>query len=80
MRLIALAQNNMPYNAQSIENNNPIPPLAQFDLNNKQNNSYNSQMNNNLTTIIIIFMKYQIKKNHFSKIYLITKKNQIVKE
>ena len=47
----------MPYNAQSIENNNPIPPLAQFDLNNKQNNnnfnnnkqnnSYNSQMNNN---------------------------------
>jgi hypothetical protein len=47
MRLIALAQNNMPYNAQSIEMNNPIPPLAQFSFNNPNiNNQSNNKQNN----------------------------------
>ena len=32
LRLIALAQNNMPYNAQSIILNRPIPPLPNFNL------------------------------------------------
>ena len=32
LRLIALAQNNMPYNAQSIVLNRPIPPLPNFNL------------------------------------------------
>ena len=40
MRLIALAQNNMPFTAQSIEMNNPIPPLPFFDLNKNQNISF----------------------------------------
>ena len=54
LRLIALAQNNMPFTAQSIEMNNPIPPLANFDMtnlqnevNNKMNNMNNNQQNNN---------------------------------
>ena len=47
MRLIALAQNNMPYTAQSIEMNNPIPPLAQFNLNNLNNNNQNNNNQNN---------------------------------
>ena len=32
LRLIALAQNNMPYNAQAIILNKPIPPLPNFNL------------------------------------------------
>ena len=32
LRLIALAQNNMPYNAQAIITNNPLPPLPNFNL------------------------------------------------
>ena len=32
LRLIALAQNNMPFNAQAIILNTPIPPLPNFDL------------------------------------------------
>ena len=32
LRLIALAQNNMPYNAQAIILNRPIPPLPNFNL------------------------------------------------
>ena len=34
LRLIALAQNNMPFSPQNIEMNNPIPPLPNFNLNN----------------------------------------------
>ena len=33
LRLIALAQNNMPFSAENIDRNNPIPPLPQFNLN-----------------------------------------------
>ena len=47
MRLIALAQNNMPYSANNIETNNPIPPLPNFDLNNNNNQNNNNQINNN---------------------------------
>ena len=49
LRLIALAQNNMPFNEQSIEMNNPIPPLPNFDLNSNPNNNQNNfnQNNNN---------------------------------
>ena len=47
LRLIALAQNNMPFTAQSIEKNNPIPPLPNFDLNNFNPNNSNIQSNNN---------------------------------
>ena len=32
LRLIALAQNNMPYTSQNIELNRPIPPLPNFNL------------------------------------------------
>jgi len=32
LRLIALAQNNMPYNAQAIITNKPLPPLPNFNL------------------------------------------------
>ena len=32
LRLIALAQNNMPYNAQAIITNRPLPPLPNFNL------------------------------------------------
>ena len=32
LRLIALAQNNLPYTVEAIENNNPIPPLPNFGL------------------------------------------------
>ena len=47
MRLIALAQNNMPFSAQNIEMNSPIPPLPNFNFNNNnQNNNDNNQSNN----------------------------------
>ena len=35
LRLIALAQNNMPFSEENIERNSPIPPLPQFNLNMK---------------------------------------------
>jgi len=47
LRLIALAQNNMPFSPQNIEMNNPIPPLPNFNLNNNQNNNNNNNFNNN---------------------------------
>ena len=34
LRLIALAQNNMPISAEVIDMNNPVPPLPKFNLNN----------------------------------------------
>ena len=48
LRLIALAQNNMPYSAENIIRNNPIPNLPAFNLNNNnmnQNNNNNNQNN-----------------------------------
>ena len=62
MRLIALAQNNMPFTAQSIEMNNPIPPLPFFDLNNNQNNNNNNQ-NNNQNNINNNQNPYEISEN-----------------
>jgi hypothetical protein len=35
LRLVALAQNNFPVNAESIRNNYPLPPLPTFDLKKK---------------------------------------------
>lgn len=52
LRLIALAQNNLPYNAENIENNYPIPPLPSFNLNKnipqtqKNDNAFQLQENN----------------------------------
>ena len=55
LRLIALAQNNMPYSEEIIGMNNPIPPLPVFDLNqnNNQNqfNNYNNNQGNNTNNI-----------------------------
>jgi hypothetical protein len=48
LRLIALAQNNMPISAEVIDMNNPVPPLPKFNLNNNnmnQNNNNNNQNN-----------------------------------
>ena len=42
MRLIALAQNNMPFSAEYIERNNPIQPLPQFNINLNMNNNNNN--------------------------------------
>ena len=42
MRLIALAQNNMPFSAENIERNNPIQPLHQFNINLNMNNNNNN--------------------------------------
>ena len=75
MRLIALAQNNMPYNAQSIEMNNPIPPLAQFsfnnpNINNQSNNKQNNQnfnFNNNQNIYEISEEEKLFLKNIFDK-------------
>ena len=46
LRLIALAQNNMPISSESIERNNPIPPLPQFNLNSNNNMNQNNNQNN----------------------------------
>ena len=46
LRLIALAQNNMPISAESIQRNNPIPPLPQFNLNNNNNQNNFGNRNN----------------------------------
>ena len=65
LRLIALAQNNMPFTAQNIEMNNPIPPLPNFDLNNNniQNNNNNIQNNNNQNN----FNQNNFNQNNFSQ-------------
>ena len=50
LRLIALAQNNMPFSAQNIEMNSPIPPLPNLVMNNNNNqgnNNFNNNQNNN---------------------------------
>ena len=47
MRLIALAQNNMPFSAENIERNNPIPPLPQFNINMNNNMNQNNNQNQN---------------------------------
>ena len=46
LRLIALAQNNMPFSAENIDRNNPIPPLPVFNLNNNNNMNQNNNQNN----------------------------------
>ena len=50
LRLIALAQNNMPFSAEVIDRNNPIPPLPNFNLNNNmnQNNNQSNYANRNI--------------------------------
>ena len=49
LRLIALAQNNMPFSAENIERNSPIPPLPSFNINinNNQNNYANRNTQDN---------------------------------
>ena len=46
LRLIALAQNNMPFSAENIIRNNPIPNLPVFNLNNNNNMNQNNNQNN----------------------------------
>ena len=46
LRLIALAQNNMPISAEVIDMNNPVPPLPKFNLNNNNMNQNNNNQNN----------------------------------
>ena len=80
MRLIALAQNNMPFTAQSIEMNNPIPPLPCFDLNNNQNNSNQNQnninQNNNIQNNNIQNNNNQNQNNN-KDIYEISEKEKV---
>ena len=47
LRLIALAQNNLPFTKKEIENNSPIPPLPSFATFN-HNNSINYNRDNNV--------------------------------
>ena len=47
LRLIALAQNNLPFTKKEIENNSPIPPLPSF-ANFNHNNSINYNRDNNV--------------------------------
>ena len=46
LRLIALAQNNMPFSAENIDRNDPIPPLPTFNINNNNMNQNNNTQNN----------------------------------
>ena len=46
MRLIALAQNNMPFSAENIEWNNPISLLHKFNINMDNNMNQNNNQNN----------------------------------
>ena len=71
LRLIALAQNNMPFTEQSIEKNNPIPPLPNFDLNrNPNNNQNNFNQNNNNNN------QYNFNQNNNQDIYEIPDKEK----
>ena len=46
LRLIALAQNNIPFSAENIKKNEPLPPyLPQFNLNKNNNMNPNNQIN-----------------------------------
>ena len=74
MRLIALAQNNMPFTAQSIEMNNPIPPLPFFDLNKNQNN--NNQNQNNINQNNNIQNNNNQNQNNNKDIYEISEKEK----
>ena len=47
LRLIALAQNNMPFSAENIDRNDPIPPLPTFNINNNNNMNQNNNTQNN---------------------------------
>ena len=52
LRLIALAQNNMPYSAENIIRNNPIPNLPAFNLNNNNMNQNNNNNQNNIPFLL----------------------------
>lgn len=67
LRLIALAQNNMPFNAQCIEMNNPIPPLPNFNIKKDEQNTQNINNGNNFNTSNNANI-YEISENE--KIYL----------
>ena len=63
LRLIALAQNNMPYTEESIKNNTPIPPLPSF--------KYKIKMNDR-----IIYKISENNKKAFKRIFESNKANK----
>ena len=67
LRLIALAQNNMPVSEKSIEMNYPIPPLPKFNRNGINNNINNNNniINNNNNIYEITEKEKMLYKNIF---------------
>lgn len=61
LRLIALAQNSLPVDSQSIIINEPIPPLPKFDLKDKEDWEISSEMLNQYT---IAYETYRDKSNN----------------
>ena len=63
LRLIALAQNNMPYTEESIEKNTPIPPLPSFKYKIKMNDRIIYKLTeNNKQAFRRLFEKSKINK------------------
>lgn len=74
MRLIALAQNNMPFSEENIEKNYPIPPLPKFNLNISENNNFNiNQINKNesknINTTYSIYNLSEKEKINYKNIF-----------
>ena len=71
LRLIALAQNNLPFTKKEIENNNPIPPLPSFATFN-HNNSINYNRDNNINN------KFEEENGDDESVYEIPEYNAIL--
>ena len=74
MRLIALAQNNMPFSEENIEKNYPIPPLPKFNLNISVNNNFNNNQINkneskNINTTYSIYNLSEKEKINYKNIF-----------
>ena len=74
MRLIALAQNNMPFSEENIEKNYPIPPLPKFNLNISENNNLNINKINkneskNINTTYSIYNLSEKEKINYKNIF-----------
>jgi len=74
MRLIALAQNNMPFSEDNIKSNNPIPPLPKFNLNISLNNNFNNNQinkneNENIDTTYSIYDLSEKEKITYKNIF-----------
>ena len=71
LRLIALAQNNLPFTKKEIENNSPIPPLPSF-ANFNYNNSINYNRDNNVDN------KFEEENEDDESVYEIPEYNAIL--